>query len=249
MKTLLKKFLLALVGLCVFLPGIAHAGGSIGVGVGFMSSEYKKTDGVVLPIPAINYESERFYVRGLTGGFNLYKDETHELSLTLSYLPQYFKASRSDSWRMRQLDDRHSTALAGAAYMLKTQYGTAKIAVGGDILDHGGGFVGDVSYSYPFHMGAVTVAPIGGLTWSSKDYNDYYYGVSGKESRKSGLKKYAPDDAFSPFVGVDSRLKMAENWDVFMNMRAVFLSDEIADSPMVDDKVKWVLSTGVSYRF
>lgn len=244
-----QKFLLGFVFLCILFPVTAKAGGSVGLGAGVLSSEYKQTDGIAVPVPIINYENDHFYLRGLMAGFKVYADKMHEISLTLSYLPQYYKASRSDSWSMRQLDDRHSTVLAGAAYRLKTPFGTARASVGGDILDHGGGFVGDLAYLYPFKVGPATLSPTVGGMWTSKDYNDYYYGISGKESRKSGLKKYRPDDAFSPFAGLDATMDFTENWSMFLNMRAVFLSDEITDSPMVSEEVKWAFSAGFSYNF
>lgn len=50
-------------------------------------------------------------------------------------MPQQYDASRSDSWEMRQLDNRYSTLLAGASYSLKTQWGIGKIGFGADILD------------------------------------------------------------------------------------------------------------------
>lgn len=203
----------------------------------------------MLPLPFIHYEGERFFLRGLTGGIHVFKNDTHELSVNLSYMPQQYDAGRSDSWEMRQLDNRYSTLLAGASYSLKTQWGIGKIGFGADILDNSNGFIIDASYTYPFALGPVTLMPIGGVLCTSSQHNDYYYGVSNKESRKSGLKSYEADSGFSSYVGFDTKIDLSENWHIFMNTRATLLSDEITDSPMVDEDVKYSFDAGITYRF
>ena len=91
--------------------------------------------------------------------------------------------------------------------------------------------------------------PIGGALCTSSQHNDYYYGVSDKEARKSGLKSYDADSGVSPYVGIDVKVDLSENWNIFMNTRATFLSDEITDSPMVDEDVKYSFGAGITYRF
>lgn len=250
-----SRLFFALLFVFIFISTAAFAeesdGGKLrlGIGVAGMSSEYKKTDADILPIPVVTYEGERFFLRGFTGGMHIFKNSMHELSLNVSYLPQHYKARNSDDWAMRRLKNRHSTMLAGAGYSLKTEWGTGSIAFSGDVLDNSNGFLADASYSYPLAIGPVTLTPSGGVLWTSSQHNDYYYGVSGGESRKSGLKKYKADSGFSPYVGLGARYSFAEDWSVFLNGKAVFLSKEITDSPMVDDHVKYMFSTGVSYAF
>lgn len=222
---------------------------SLGLGVGMMSSEYKQTDARALPVPAVHYEGERFFVRGLSGGVHLFKNDVHEFSANLSYMPQSFDASRSDNWAMRQLKDRNSTLLAGVSYKLKTQWGIAKIGVGADILGKSDGVVVDAAYAYPFAAGSVTLVPSAGVLWASSQHNDYYYGVSAKEARASGLKEYDAKSSFSPYLGFDAQIPLAENWNVYMNARAIFLGDEVTDSPMVDKDIKYGGSVGITYSF
>lgn len=222
---------------------------TIGAGVAGATSEYKGVDDTVRPFPLINIESRYFYLRNMTAGFNVFKDDMHEFSVTLGWLPQEYKAKNSDNWSMRQLDNRHSTALAGLAYSLTTEYGIAAASIQGDILGKSDGFIGDVSYAYPVEAGALTVVPSAGVLWTSEDHNDYYYGVSGKESRESGLSKYSADGGFSPYLGLDASFALTEQWELFVNGKATFLSEEIKDSPMVNEDVKYTFGAGIGYSF
>ena len=236
--------------LCAAISNAALAGSlSLGAAVSAGTSEYRDTDPRALPVPLINYESERFYVRGLSAGIPLWSDGMSELSVALSYLPQHFDASRSDDWRMKRLSNRHSTAMAGVNYRLTTEWGIGRIGLAGDILDNSNGFLADAAYMYPFVEGPLTITPGVGVQWTSSNHNDYYYGVGSTESRKSGLKSYEADDGFSPYVEVSTRYNLNANLNIFLNGRVLFLSEEIKDSPMVDKDAKADVTLGFSYRF
>lgn len=223
---------------------------TLGAGGSVLSSEYKGTDAKVYPIPLIHYENEHLYVRGLTGGVKLYSDGIHELSATVGYLPQFFRAKDSDSRAMKRLDNRYSTMMVGGAYRLTTQdYGGAQVSVSADVLDKNDGFLVDMSYYYPITLKRLKLIPeIGGM-WTSSDYTDYYYGVSSKESRKSGLKRYKANSAFSPYAAFKAQVELNDSWDAFIHTKAVFLDEEITDSPMVNKDVKYSVGAGLTYSF
>ena len=74
------------------------AGFNAGIGGSWTSNEYKgmSSDGTFLPL--IGYEGEHFYLRGVSGGLHLFKNEWFEFNVQLSYLSQHFYAGNSDSW-------------------------------------------------------------------------------------------------------------------------------------------------------
>lgn len=222
----------------------------VGAGAGVMTSEYRGTDAKAYPVPIINYEGERFYIRGLTGGLKLYTDGVHELSVNARYLPQFFDASESRSQAMKKLDDRNSTMMLGATYRLHTQdFGGIQLDASADVLDKNDGFMVDAGYYYPIVFNRLSLVPSAGGIWTSSDYNDYYYGVSSRESSKSGLKRYKADSGISPYLGLKAQMEIAESWDIFVNTKAVFLSEEITDSPMVNKDVQYSIGTGITYGF
>jgi len=250
------RFLLFLflgVALCP-VPASAEDGGkgydlSLGAGVRVSTSEYKDEDAKVSPVPIINYEGEYLFVRGLTAGVHLYRDEANELSVTASYLSKSFDASESDDWGMQRLDDRDSTMMAGLAYALRGVWGEAELSLSADVLDTNNGFVADGSYAYPFKLSFFKFKPSVGVEWTSESYNDYYYGVSGEEAARSGMREYEAGSSFSPYAGLGVKIGLTDNFDLAANAKAKMLSEEITDSSMVDRDVTYSFGLGLSYSF
>lgn len=101
---------------------------------------------------------------------------------------------------MRHLDDRKSTMMAGLSYAHFTQYGYLRTTLAGDTLDNSNGIVWDMAWLYRYTNGGLTVTPGIGVQWNSENQNEYYYGVSRKESARSGLRGYNPNDSWSPYL-------------------------------------------------
>lgn len=250
MRTFAKLSMLLLFYFCLGMPVAANAAEiSVGLGGGWSSSPYKDHDDNISPIPIIFYESDRFYVRGLSAGVHLWKGEIQEVSLGLSYNPMVFDSSKTDDRHLKRLDDRYSSLNADLLYNLRTDYGHVGIKISRDILGNSDGFSAETYYKYPFSLGPVSIAPGAGVRWDSEEQIDYYYGVSSKEARRSGLEKYDPDGGFSPFLSLEANWRFAENWSLMASGRVDFLGSEIKDSPMVDDDQVFKIFTGVKYNF
>lgn len=235
------------------LPFPLHAeerwGFDLGLGGSVITSEYKDVYSAGATLPLLGYEGEHFYLRGISGGLHLFKNEMHEINVQLSYLPQRYLASWSSDHAMKQLDDRYSSMLAGLNYRLLSPYGILQATVSADILSYSNGFIAQASYSYPITLGFVTLMPSVGIKWTSCEYNDYYYGIDSDESRASGLSEYKPGSALSPNAGITARVGLSENWSVFANGNLEFLNQEIYDSPMVENATKLSVGAGLLYRF
>ena len=222
---------------------------TLGAGVGVIQHPYKQYSNDVVPVPVLTYESENFWFRGLGGGYYLWNDGTDQLSLTAYWLPMYFKPSDSDSHKLRRLDSRHSTMMAGVSWFHHTQYGSLRTTLSGDTLDKSNGLIWDLGWIYRYTNGNLPLTPGIGVEWNSDNMNDYSYGVSHKESRKSGLRDYSADGGWNPYLELSANYRFLGNWSVYGTARYTRLSDEITDSPMVDKSWTGLLSTGVTYTF
>jgi outer membrane protein len=222
---------------------------SVGAGVGVLETPYKDYDRKVVPVPVITYEGDDFWFRGLGGGYYLWNDESDKLSVTAYYSPFEFKPKDSDNWQLRQLDKRKATLMAGLSYVHNTQYGFLRTSLAGDTLDNSNGISWDLAWLYRYTNGGLTLTPGIGVEWSSENMNEYYYGVSGKESRRSGLDRYDPDSDWSPYLELSASYKLSDDWSVYGVGRYTHLSSEVKDSPMVDKSWAGALSAGVTYSF
>lgn len=244
--------------LCMAMAGVlltgspgraAESGFSIGVGGSVSTSPYKDYDAQWLPLPLVAYESEYFYIRGVTAGVKLFTHDHLELSVFGGYDPTSFDPDDSDNSRLRRLRDRWSSAVAGMGVRVMTPYGELHATLAGDVLGHSDGFTGTVGYGYALEFDPVELTLDVGAYWADANYNDYYYGVSGKEARKSGLDAYNAGSGFSPYLSLTVGASFAENWAVFCKGEIVSLSGTVKDSPMVDESFTQNVTVGLTYSF
>ncbi len=249
MKTQTFTFLsLALAsGLCA--PMALAGTWSLGASALHITSPYKGADDRTLPFPVVNYDGDSVYLQGLSAGYYLWKDPQNQLSLTAEYSPFGFKPSANDYGDMKHLDRRDGTVMAGLRYKYTSQWGIVRAAYLGDVLDNSDGFTADLAYLYPFSFDQLTILPGIGANWASSNQNDYYYGVSRSESRRSGLKTYEAGDGWSPYVELTAIYALNEDWNASLMARYTRLSDEVKDSPMVDAKSTTLIGVGMTYRF
>ncbi|MEI2264279.1 MipA/OmpV family protein [Erwinia sp. CGal63] len=222
---------------------------TLGASVIYSQSPYKGGQDRYYPVPVINYEGDSFYVRSLTAGYYLWKDQQDQLSLTILGSPQNFDPDDTDNKQLKALDKRHMTLMGGVAYRHTAEWGTVRTVLAGDLLDNSDGFIWDLTYLYRFSFGDFSLTPGIGATYNSSNQNDYYYGVSKNESRRSGLRSYEADDSWNPYLELTGVWAINQNWNATVAGRYTRLSDEVKDSPMVDKDSQVAVWTGISYTF
>ncbi|EOZ9392476.1 MipA/OmpV family protein [Enterobacter cancerogenus] len=239
-----------LIAAALFASFSAMADGfSLGAEAVFNESPYKGYNQNTTAVPLISYEGDRFYVRQTTGGWIMWKDDKNELSLTASWMPLHFDPDDNDDHQMKRLDERKASAFLGGAYYRHERWGSLKLALSGDVMDESGGTIAEISYFHPIRMERLILTPSVGVFYSDKSYNDYYYGVSGSESRRSGLDDYTADDSWTPYVGLAAKYQLTKS--LFLTASAVYtvLPDDVKNSPMIDRDDSVALMTGVAWRF
>ncbi|ACY62337.1 hypothetical protein YPD8_1654 [Yersinia pestis D182038] len=237
------------VALAVCMPTANAGNWSLGASALVSPDPYRGKNDRVYPVPVVSYESDNFYFRTLAAGYYLWNDSSNRLSIDAFYSPLHFKPGDSDDQQMKQLNRRRSTMMAGMSYSHIEDWGTLRAMFAGDILDNSDGFVGDLAYLYRFSIDSWTLTPGVGVSWSSKDPNSYYYGVSRGESARSGLAEYNPSDSWSPYLELSANYNINPNWNAFFTGRYIRLANEVKNSPMVDQSYTGVLWTGVTYTF
>lgn len=223
---------------------------SVGFGTHVWFSEYKGVDAAVYPLPLVHFENNSFYVKNLGAGAYLFKNDRHEVTLGVGFMPLYFKADDSDDRRMKRLDDRKLSMSGRVGYVFKSEFGRFSADVEVDALGRSDGVLATVAYAYPHQAGSLSIVPVVALTWASANFNDYYYGVSAKESRRSGLAAYDADSGVTPMAGLLVDYRFDPHWSVYGTTSATFLSNEAKDSPMTDgESVRWGVGAGIKYHF
>ncbi len=222
---------------------------SLGATAGISNSPYREYGTRWSLFPLISYEGPKLFVRGTTAGFKIVNRENFEFAAYGSYNGLEYDDSESDNERMRRLDDRHASMLGGLSARLSTPLGQFHASAGVDMVGNSGGLAGDLGWIFALDTGVVKILPEAGIYWQSKEYTDYYFGVSSRESRKSGLERYEAGGAVSPYLGLSLNVSLTRHWGLFCKGELLFYDREIRKSPMVDKAVYQGLNMGVLYTF
>ncbi len=236
----------------IFSPTTAQAQWFVGAGGGFSSSPYKDYDAWT-PIPIIGYNGENIYLRGTQGGVRHKFNDIFTVSAFLEYDFTNFYTHNTDNESMEHLDNRYGSLLAGVGLEVDMPFGgKVRTSIATNILDSHTGIVGDLQYEYTFRIARLMLTPSMGIKFHNAEYIDYYYGVDGDESAKSGLERYEVNAlSAEPYVGVRMLYFFNEQISGMLGGNARISSPLINDSPMVDENKPVIFSIfgGISYGF
>lgn len=239
-----------LLGSLLLVPSVYSQGFSVGIAAGTAESPYKDYDEGGFAFPNISYEDDLFYIRGMSAGLKAYSDDKNQLAITVSYDPFSFDPDKTDDQKLRRLDKRDATLMAGFQLTHNENWGSVKAGISGDTLNNSNGMKGDLAYLYRFAASkAWTLTPMLGAEWNSKKTNSYYYGIASTEALRSGLSTYNTSDSWQPYLALSTRYAINKKWDTSLSAKIISLSDEIKNSPMVDQSDIGQFSISLSYHF
>lgn len=231
-------------------PLLSHASSfSAGAGVVIAPDSYRGDAKQVFPLPVINFDNENFFFHSLSAGYKVFNDQQNKLNIIAFYNPLHLNPDDTNDSQMEKLDKRHSTLMGGLAYSRIQDWGTLRFSLVGDLLGHSNGIIADVGYLHPFDFGNWSITPGAGVTWNSANQNQYYYGVSQNESKKSGFDSYDPSSSINQYVELTSGYKISHSWRAYLSGRVVHLNNEVTDSPIVDKNYSTYITTGITYAF
>lgn len=243
-----------LMPLLLMLPLSMHAQAqesySLGIGLGYQQKPYAGDHSNWIPVPHFEYQNGNLFIKGLKAGLYLFNTPTTKFDAHLRYESLNFKPS--DSYGALQgLDRRKSTIELGIGFhhVFENQVFFSS-EINGDILGRSDGFNVDAGVGMVHHINDhfKVIPKIGGV-WSSKDHNDYYYGVSSSESNRTGIATYNPGSSFTPYIGVGTVINATDNLHIFGGAQFKFLPSEVKNSPMTDRSTLSDFAIGINYNF
>lgn len=222
----------------------------IGLGGLWYQSPYLGESNQVYPGPLIEYNSEHLFISGRSAGVHLWQNSEQQLNAIIQFQPLGLKPSDNDDIRMRQLDRRKPTLLAGISYSINAQWGQLKGEVLADVLDNSRSILIDLQYSYHLQLtDQFSLIPQIGTTWVNSDHNRYYYGVSDRESLRSGFLPYRPNDGITPYAGLTARYRFNTQWSALLGYQFALLSNDVKSSPIVNRSNIHGLTFALMYHF
>lgn len=219
-----------------------------GLSVMALGSPYDLDDTAVKVLPSLIYDNDKVYARGSQLGGYLINNSENEVAAY--FQPNGYEFDPDDAkGAFRGLDEREWSGMAGISYQRRIPYGAIKGQIETDIIGNSEGTLAKLSLATRYKTGDLTLYPSVGVEWANDTYNDYYFGVSEKESIKTGIKQYDADSSISPYINLNATYDINKDWMLSLGQRVGYLADEQADSPMVDNRTNFRTTIGVLYKF
>ncbi len=244
-NTLFPFFGLVFSTTAVFAEDLQPTTLTVGVNYSVDFQSYKGQRTYQSVLPTVFFDNDKFYAEGDEAGIYLLNNDKNQLRLNA-----YYDGSSYDpTGELKGLDQRKWSVMAGGSYMRITPYGGLKAQLGTDVLSRSKGTVGTVSYVAELKHDQWSFYPELGLQWNDAKYNQYYYGVSDKESKRTHIQAYQAKQSISPFASLAANYTFSKHWSAFSTLEVNYLSSEQANSPMIAHRTEVIPSIGINYSF
>jgi outer membrane protein len=200
--------------------------------------------------PSVEYNGERFFFKN--GSFNYSLGQRQNFTYGLIAAPSSTFLSNEGNYRnhdeLAGLVKRDGTIEGGFYINHTTDLGRFRFSLLTDMGSEHDGQRATASYTFDLHAGNWNINPSMGAQWMSGDIVDHYYGVSALESTVTRAG-YKGSSAINLFAGVRARYEISDRWDFSASTGFKRLSDNITDSPIVDDDYGYHGNLSMSYKF
>lgn len=229
---------------------------SIGLGMVGNSGVYIGEKTEVIPVPVISYESDRFFLRGLTAGTQVYAERFFAVNAITSANMMNLdvgdlSASKLSAKNINksQLEDRDRSVDLGLEGIVRLPYGIFSMQAVNDIGGASDGTEVRLNYQYLWRLNPqLTLIPNLGVDWLSDKRANYYYGILGAEVAR-GIDAYQPDNVFIPHVSLNANYKLTDKVSVSGVAMQKFLPNNVKEGPLIDKSSSTNFYVGVSYKF
>ncbi len=111
------------------------------------------------------------------------------------------------------------------------------------------GNIFEAIYGGKVELSRVKLYPLVGMEYRSREYVNYYYGVSPQEAANSSYATYQPDGATNSLIALIADITLTDDYHLHLYARRKWLGDAIRHSAMVDKAYLDTAYVAVSYRF
>ncbi|WP_034636163.1 MipA/OmpV family protein [Desulfovibrio cuneatus] len=219
---------------------------SIGA-AGIVMPEFEGADSYkVMPFPLIEYSNKYFFISTLKGaGVNIISTPTITAGPVLTYR---FGRKENASDLLKGLGDVDGGVEAGAFFNWQFHQRLGAEVTALHDLGDAKGFTADVSLTYNQPLITnLSFALQASAQFADSEYNKQFFGITGKQSQRSGYDRYSPDGGIK-HVSIKPALNYTffeyYNLGVFYEYKR--LTGPAADSPLVKKGSADQSTTGIS---
>jgi outer membrane protein len=220
--------------------------GDIGLGGYYTGNIIRGNQNQTNVLPYMDFTYGRMYARIDTFGIKTLPLGYGHLRLVGRFSQDGFSTSAPN---LVGLDKRENSIPIGIGTLQVTPVGGFIINAFHDI-NKSQGELFEIIYGGRLDLPRVKLYPLVGVEYRSKEYVNYYYGVSAQETaNNSSYAAYQATGATNRLIALMADIELTDNYHLHLYARRKWLGDGIRLSPIVE---KSYMDTGyiaVSYRF
>lgn len=220
---------------------------TIGVGGALLPEFQGSKDYTFEPIPVVDIQQGRFFVRGGDGiGVNVIDTANFRAGVSITGMRGYDAEDVPEG--IGGLDDSFggrgfvSATVGGAVATLSTT-----IPFSGDAE----GMIAEAEISYPLQVTErLSIVPGLSATWADKKYLRRYFGVSAEQAAASGLPLYEPSSGFQDAgASLAINYRLTDHINVVGAAMVTYNFDRVTDSPFTERRWQPAGVLGLTYTF
>ena len=222
------------------------------VGAGAMvATKYEGSDEyTVIPVPqvSVDYKDGLFFANPFDGiGSYPLRGDNYKVGASVGF--DFGRSEDDDKDNLRGMGDIDMSATGNLVgeYDMGPLKVSAKLTKGNE--EYGMTAEADVGTMVPVTEKIMLMGKVG-TKWADEDHMNTYFGVSSRQSVRSGYTAYKADAGFQS-VGVTAGAfyNVNDNWDVMLMLSGDQLIGDAADSPIVKQEFQPSALLSASYKF
>ena len=221
---------------------------TLGAGAYVQSQPYANVDAIALPSPVIFFDNGVFYVRWTRIGLYFLGEKTDDFSwgFSLTAQPRPFGYESSD---IAGMDERKDTWEGGIAFSMQKNDAYLEVIALQDLLSSYKSWIIKTEIGYDFKIADFSFYPSLIAEYQSKDFINYYYGVTSVEAARRSETAYSPNAGMQ--LGVQTYIKypFTKNVSALVNLRVDKLPSQATSSSLVNEDYMYSGLASLIYTF
>lgn len=223
---------------------------TIGLGLYAQTQPYIDVEAMVLPTPVIFFDNSLIYIRWTRYGIYFLGNKGKDISwaFSLTGQPRTYGYDPEDSKSLSGMDKRENSLEGGLAFSASYKTTYMEVTALTDILSRNDSLVVEATIGDSYKVNKFSFYPSVSLSYLSKSFVNYYYGVKNSEVTSTRL-------AYNPTAGIQVtaqsyiNYKITDSLDALVNINARLLPKSAYNSPIVNEKFIYSGLVSLIYTF
>ncbi len=221
----------------------------LGVGPYIQTQPYKGLSSRLYTSPVIFFDNKIFYIRWSELGVYIAGESKDNYSWGLSIAAQPltlgYRANRSTE--LNGMSNKNNTVEGGLELDVKYKNLLFSLTTFHDLLGNNNSYDGHFQIGTTLHVKKITFYPSILITYYTKHFNNYYYGVTKNETR-SWRPFYQASGGFNYACETYIKYPLTKKLQILSNFEIQYLNKSIQNSPIVNSAYIYSALVSVIYK-